>query len=68
MPIDIKGGVITGEEARAKITDEILTKSDLTKSELTFILSKLKSATYIGSEFETFYAVWVKLSTLVESK
>lgn len=68
MPIDIKGGVITGEEARAKITDEILTKSDITKSELTFILSKLKSATYIGSEFETFYAVWVKLSTLVESK
>lgn len=68
MPIDIKGGVITGEEARAKITDEILTKSDLTKSELTFILSKLKSATYIGSEFETFYAVWVKLSTLVENK
>lgn len=68
MPIDIKGGVITGEEARAKITDEILTKSDLTKSELTFILSKLKSATYIGSEFETFYAVWVKLSTLLESK
>ena len=41
MPIDIKGGVITGEEARAKITDEILTKSDLTKSELTFILSNL---------------------------
>lgn len=68
MSINVKGGVITGDEARAKITDEILTKSDLTKSELTFILSKLKSATYKGSEFETFYAVWVKLSTLLEKK
>ncbi len=68
MPINIKGNVITGDEARAKITDEILTKTDLTKSELTFILSKLKSATYIGSEFETFYAVWVKLSTILEKK
>lgn len=68
MSINVKGGVITGDEARAKITDEILTKSDLTKSELTFILNKLKSATYKGSEFETFYAVWVKLSTLLEKK
>lgn len=68
MPINIKGDVITGDEARAKITDEILTKTDLTKAELTFILSKLKSATYKGSEFETFYAVWVKLSTILEKK
>ena len=39
----------------------------LTTKELEFILSKLKSATYQGSEFEQFYTVWIKLSTKLES-
>jgi len=68
MPIEVKGEIVTGEDARAKITEDILTKSDITKSELSFILTKLKGAQYLGSEFETFYAVWVKLSKLLEEK
>ena len=68
MPIKVKGDIVTGEDARAKITEDILTKSDLSAGELSFILSKLKSAQYLGSEFETFYSVWVKLSKLLEEK
>lgn len=67
MPLDIKGKMVTGEDARAEIVDKILTKQNLTTKELEFILSKLKSATYTGSEFEQFYAVWVKLSSKLES-
>jgi hypothetical protein len=66
MPIISKGKVIQGEEARAKITEQILTKSSLNSKELNFILTKLKDATYKGHEFETFYAVWVKVSTLLK--
>jgi|TARA_B110000305_G_C19233919_1_gene536556 hypothetical protein len=66
MPVIPKGKVIQGEEARAKVTEEILTKSSLNKNELNFILTKLKDATYKGHEFETFYAVWVKVSTLLK--
>ena len=68
MPIKVKGDIVTGEDARAKITEDILTKSDISAGELSFILSKLKSAQYLGSEFETFYSVWVKLSKLLEEK
>jgi hypothetical protein len=68
MPVKVKGDIITGEDARAKITEDIITKSDITESELTFILTKLKSAQYLGSEFETFYSVWVKLSKILEEK
>ena len=67
MSLDIKGSTVTGDDARAEIVDKILTKQDLTTKELEFILSKLKSATYKGSEFEQFYAVWIKLSTKLES-
>jgi hypothetical protein len=34
----------------------------LTAEELKFLLSKLRTATYTGYEFETFYTVWVKIS------
>jgi len=44
MPIKVKGEIVTGEDARAKITEDILTKSDITESELSFILTKLKGA------------------------
>ena len=67
MPIIPKGKVIQGEEARAKITEEILTKSSLQTKELEFILTKLKDANYKGHEFETFYAVWVKLSAMLKN-
>lgn len=40
---------------------------DLTKRELEFLLAKLRSATYRGDEFETFYNIWVKISNKIDS-
>lgn len=34
---------------------------EFTKHELEFLLVKMRSATYKGDEFETFYNVWVKI-------
>lgn len=62
MPIKPQGKVIVGEDARERITKDILTKSDLSKKELEFVLKKLQDATYKGSEFEMFYTSWVKLT------
>jgi len=62
MPIKTQGKVIVGEDARERITKDILTKSDLSKKELEFVLRKLQDATYKGSEFEMFYTSWVKLT------
>jgi hypothetical protein len=33
-----------------------------TSEELKFLLLKLRSATYTGHEFETFYNIWVKVT------
>jgi hypothetical protein len=38
----------------------------LTAEELKFLLLKLRSATYTGHEFETFYNVWVKITQELE--
>lgn len=67
MALEIKGDIITGEKARAKIVDNLLTNSELTIKDLEFILSKLKLADYKGTEFEQFYAVYVKLSASLET-
>jgi len=67
MAIIPKGKVIQGEEARARVTEQILKKSSLNEKEIKFIMTKLKSASYLGQEFETFYAVWVKLTALIEN-
>jgi len=40
----------------------------LTKDEVGFILEKLKTADFKGSEFESFYFLWVKLSKILEEK
>lgn len=40
----------------------------LTKEDLEFILLKLRSATYRGEEFETFYSVWMKILTEIETR
>jgi hypothetical protein len=39
-----------------------------TVEELKFLLTKLRTATYTGHEFETFYKVWVKISTELENQ
>ena len=67
MPLKPNGEILVGEDARAKIVQDILVKSDLTSRELEFIITKLKDASYKGSEFEMFYAVYVKLTTSLES-
>jgi len=41
--------------------------SSFTAEELKFLLLKLRSATYTGHEFETFYNIWVKISKELEN-
>jgi len=67
MPIKTNGNIVTGEDARAKIVDNLIANSDLTVNDLEFIMKKLKSAEYKGSEFEQFYAIWVKLTASLET-
>lgn len=40
---------------------------DFTKRDLEFLLAKMRSATYKGDEFETFYNVWVKITDKIDS-
>ena len=35
---------------------------NLTPQELEFIMKKMRSATYVGDEFEIFYTVFVKMT------
>jgi len=37
-------------------------EESFTSEELRFILEKLRTASYIGHEFEMFYRIWVKIS------
>jgi hypothetical protein len=37
-----------------------------TAEELKFLLSKLRTATYTGHEFEMFYNIWVKITQELE--
>lgn len=39
----------------------------LSIEELKFLLSKLRTATYTGHEFEMFYNIWVKISKELEN-
>lgn len=39
---------------------------ELDKSELKFLLEKMRTATYTGDEFEMFYNIWVKLTNKLE--
>ena len=43
-------------------------RDKLTIQDLKFLLTKLRSATYTGAEFEQFYQVWVKLTDALEQK
>jgi len=40
------------------------TKTVLTDKEVDFILNKLRTATFLGEEFEQFYNIWVKLTEM----
>lgn len=37
---------------------------ELTAKEIDFILNKLRTATFLGEEFEQFYNIWVKLTEM----
>ena len=43
-------------------------QEELTIKDLKFLLTKLRSATYSGNEFEQFYSLWVKLTEDLERK
>ena len=43
-------------------------QEELTIKDLKFLLTKLRSATYTGDEFEQFYSLWVKLTEDLERK
>lgn len=42
--------------------------SELTQAEVSFIISKLRKATYIGTEFEQFYQIMAKLTSVIDKK
>lgn len=50
------------EKSKPKVKDE-----GLTQKELEFILAKLRTADYKGSEFELFFQVFKKLSDGLDS-
>lgn len=65
MGLKAQGKVLTGEEAKKKISvDQNRAYSNLTEQEINFILSKLRTANYNGAEFEMFHSVWMKLTEL----
>lgn len=50
-----------GSEKTEEISDNILTDK-----EIQFILSKLRTAQYIGTEFEAFHKIYIKLSSAIK--
>jgi len=51
-----------------KVSKEKVSKElSLTSEELDFILKKLRSADYKGHEFETFFKIWTKVSSILQS-
>lgn len=65
MPVTAKK-VLEGGDAKDIIVNKSISKSNLTKAELEFILSKLRDSHYKGFEFERFYVIWVKLNSMME--
>lgn len=65
MPVTAKK-VLEGGDAKDIIVNKSISKSNLTKAELEFILSKLRDSQYKGFEFERFYVIWVKLNSMME--
>lgn len=43
-------------------------ENTFTREELTFLLSKLRSADYKGAEFEKFYTVYVKIQNTLDNE
>jgi hypothetical protein len=58
--------VIMGLIDRMKPQSKQEEVESFTSEELKFLLLKLRSATYTGHEFETFYNIWVKVTRELE--
>ena len=54
MGLVSKGKVVTKAEKEEIFSDQ----------EINFLLTKLRTATYTGAEFETFHKIWTKLLSL----
>jgi|SaaInlV_100m_DNA_5_1039725.scaffolds.fasta_scaffold108365_1 hypothetical protein len=69
MGLNVKGKLLTGQEAQEKINNDKLKQAsrvDLSDQEIQFVLSKLRQSNYKGDEFETFYIIFSKLSNLIK--
>lgn len=53
------------DKVKAPLKDS---SQEFTKTELEFLLAKLRSANYTGNEFEMFYNIWVKIVDQIDSK
>lgn len=42
--------------------------SQLTKSDIQFLLGKMKTAQFTGAEFEQFYSIFTKLTTQLKNR
>jgi len=61
MPIKSSKPVIKGKTDTSP-------SNELSKREIEFLLLKMKSAQFIGAEFEQFYAVFSKLTNQLKDK
>lgn len=61
-----KQEVIQEPKVISRATKEV--KELFTKEEATFLISKLRQATYQGTEFETFYQIMAKLTKIAEKQ
>lgn len=69
-----KMGLVTKGKMHVKEADTLdklnkiegVSINTLTVEEINFILTKLRSANYVGSEFEYFSNIWIKLTKLKE--
>ena len=50
-----------------KVKAKVQEPEGLTKKESEFILTKLRTATYIGDEFEIFYTVFKKIAQHIKT-
>ena len=55
------------DKIRAQQPQAEVESNSFTAEEYKFLLSKLRSATYTGHEFETFYNIWVKITKELEN-
>jgi hypothetical protein len=62
MPIKSNNPIKISSNTESKKNNE------LTKKEIQFLLSKMKTAQFVGAEFEQFYSIFTKLSNQLEKK